>query len=85
MTNENKFHALSGKTKQAPQQQQPIKLNVDPGTLPDVTCECGNSTFISGIRIKKVSALISPNGQEAYIHIAVPLCAKCFVTLPDRP
>ena len=63
----------------------PMRINVNPADLPEVLCECGCDTFIQGVRIRKVSALISPDGQEKYIHIPTSACVKCHTALPDKP
>ena len=57
-------------------QQPQIKLN--PDDLQDVVCEeCGNNTFETSFFIKKISALVSPNGQESYIPAQVFSCKNC--------
>lgn len=74
------------KIKQRPlNNQQPMQLNVNPADLPEVLCECGCDTFIQGVKIRKVSSLISPDGQEKYIHIPTSACIKCHTALPDKP
>lgn len=63
--------------------------------LPDIECpvilegtKCGNTAFITGKRIKKVSELIdvpgSPIGHEGYILIAVAVCIRCWEPLPEK-
>ena len=43
-----------------------------------VKCEkCENSTFKQTLLIRKMSALVSPNGQEQIIPIGVFACEKC--------
>mgnify|MGYP003647235005 CR=1 FL=1 len=43
-----------------------------------ITCEgCDHHTFDSVFVIKKISALISPNGQEAHVPIQAFACSKC--------
>jgi len=80
---------MSGKRakwlRQQKQNSKPMQLNVNPADLPAILCECGCDTFIQGVRIKRVSALISPDGQEKYIHIATQACIKCHTALPDKP
>jgi len=34
--------------------------------------------------IKKVSALVSPDGRDGYLNIGVSICCKCFATLPHK-
>ena len=43
-----------------------------------INCEaCDNSTFKQTLLISKMSALVSPNGQETIIPSAVFACEKC--------
>ena len=54
------------------------KINVDPSTLPDVICSvCGGKYWNQVFIMKKVSALISPTGQEGMINIPTLLCVGC--------
>ena len=51
---------------------------IDMSQTTPVKCEkCENSTFKQTLLIRKVSALVSPNGQEQYVPIAVFACEKC--------
>ena len=62
-----------------------MRLNVNPATLPEIECSCGNKTFINGKKIRKLSAIQSLNGQEGYINQPVAVCIKCFEPLPEKP
>ena len=43
-----------------------------------LTCDdCGNYSFIKSYFIRRVSALMSPSGQEALIPIEVFSCGNC--------
>lgn len=44
---------------------------------PDFACECGNTTFKELLKVKKISALISPNGRESYVPYEILVCNKC--------
>ncbi len=66
-------------------QPKPIQMKVNPDELPDVLCECGNGTFIQGKTIKKLSAILSPDGQVKYVNIVASVCLKCFEALPLKP
>tara|TARA_B100000287_G_scaffold244089_1_gene229503 strand:- start:266 stop:493 length:228 start_codon:yes stop_codon:yes gene_type:complete len=59
--------------------QQP-QMNIDfSQTTPEV-CElkeCKNDTFQQVYQMRKLSALLSPTGQETMIPIQVFSCAKC--------
>ena len=58
-----------------PQMQRPP---LDLSTAEDVLCEeCENNTFSEVIVIKKVSAIMSPTGQEVMAPIKTFQCAKC--------
>ncbi len=41
------------------------------------TKDCGSTLFGSGSRIRRMSALVSPNGQELLIPDLVFYCLKC--------
>ena len=57
--------------------EQP-SMNVDfSQTTAEVCEECGNDTFIPAFKMRKLSALLSPAGQESMIPIQVFACAKC--------
>ena len=56
--------------------EQQIRIN--PNDLTDVVCEeCGHDTYREVVYIKKVSALMSPNGRESFIPVPTFACAKC--------
>lgn len=65
--------------------QKPMQIDVNPNDLPDIKCECGNATFIPGKTIKKLSAILSPDGTAKYIFSEVSVCVKCFKALPPKP
>ena len=53
-------------------------LNVDFSQTTEECCEsCGNNTFTQVYQMRKLSALLSPTGQETMIPIQVFACAKC--------
>jgi uncharacterized Zn finger protein len=57
--------------------QQP-QMNIDfSQTVAEVCEECGNDTFTEVFKMRKLSALLSPTGQEALIPINLFACAKC--------
>tara|TARA_R100000234_G_scaffold18469_1_gene10301 strand:+ start:5108 stop:5326 length:219 start_codon:yes stop_codon:yes gene_type:complete len=56
--------------------QQNIRVNLDDAE--DIVCdECGNSHFEPAFLMKRVSALVSPTGQEALIPVQTFQCNKC--------
>ena len=57
--------------------QQP-QMNIDFSQTTAEVCEkCENDTFQQVYRMRKLSALLSPTGQEAMIPIQVFACVKC--------
>ena len=57
--------------------QQP-QMNVDfSQTTAEVCEECKNETFTQVYKIRKLSALLSPTGEQAMIPIQIFACAKC--------
>jgi uncharacterized Zn finger protein len=55
-----------------------VQQTIDVSQTTPVQCEkCENQTFKQTLLIRKVSALVSPNGQEQYVPIAVFACEKC--------
>ena len=61
---------------QTPPPQQQVKLDL--GNAETMKCEyCGNYVFIKGTVIKRISALMSPTGQEALAPIDIYSCGNC--------
>ena len=57
--------------------QQP-QMNIDfSQTTPEICEKCENSTFVQVYQMRKLSALLSPTGQESMIPIQIFACAKC--------
>ena len=58
-------------------EQQP-QMNIDLSQTTAEVCEkCENDTFVQVFKMRKLSALLSPAGQESMIPIQVFACAKC--------
>tara|TARA_B100000287_G_scaffold307433_1_gene290616 strand:- start:24 stop:266 length:243 start_codon:yes stop_codon:yes gene_type:complete len=52
--------------------------NIDLTHAKDIICEkCGNKGFRQSMMLKKLSPLVSPNGQEAIIPVMVFACDSC--------
>jgi len=57
--------------------QQP-QMNIDFSQTTAEVCEkCENETFIQVFKMRRLSALLSPAGQESMIPIQAFACAKC--------
>ena len=65
--------------KPLPQQQVQIDLS-DADTMKCQKCE--NSIFIQGYVIKRISAILSPTGEEVIAPIQVFNCGNCGEMLP---
>tara|TARA_R110000824_G_scaffold3614_4_gene17089 strand:+ start:807 stop:1016 length:210 start_codon:yes stop_codon:yes gene_type:complete len=56
--------------------QQQIRVNLKDAE--DVKCdECDNLYFTPAVMIKKLSALVSPTGQETMMPLQLFQCNKC--------
>ena len=59
------------------------KVQVDLQDAETMTClECNNKIFIQGYVIKKISAIMSPTGQEVIAPVQVFNCGNCGEILP---
>ena len=57
--------------------QQP-QMNIDfSQTVPEVCEECENDTFHHVFKMRKLSALLSPVGEETMIPVQAFACVKC--------
>lgn len=51
---------------------------IDISSAESITCDkCGNHTFETVVLIKRISAIMSPTGQEALVPIQVFSCNAC--------
>jgi DNA-directed RNA polymerase subunit RPC12/RpoP len=56
----------------------PKEQTIDISTAETMTCpHCGNSIFLEAVVLKRLSALISPTGQEVVIPVPVFICSEC--------
>ena len=54
------------------------QMNIDFSQTTEEVCErCKNDTFHHVYRIRKLSKLLSPTGQETIIPIQIYSCSKC--------
>ena len=61
-----------------PGQDGQVKQTIDMSQTTPVKCDaCENQTFKQTLLIRKLSALVSPSGQETVIPIGVFACEKC--------
>ena len=66
---------------QKPLPQQQIKIDLsDADTMKCQKCE--NSIFIQGYVIKRISAILSPTGEEVIAPVQVFNCGNCGEMLP---
>ena len=62
----------------APGKDGQMQEQVDISKTSAVNCEsCGNSTFKQTLLLRKLSALVSPSGQETLVPVQVFACEKC--------
>ena len=58
--------------------KRPDGLQLDLSQAETILCEkCGNGLFIQSFFLKKLSAVVSPTGQEAVIPVQVYSCGNC--------
>ena len=66
--------------------QKPLpkaQVNVDLSDAETMSCgKCDNKIFIQGYVVKKISAIISPTGQEVIAPVQVFNCGNCGELLP---
>ena len=55
-----------------------MQEQIDFSKTSQIQCEaCGGSTFKQTLLLRKMSALVSPSGQETIIPMQVFACEKC--------
>ena len=70
---------------QKPMQQ--TSININPNDLQNIMCsnnDCLSKNFIQVYQMKKISALISPDGQEQIVTIPVFICNDCGTEMPGQ-
>jgi len=61
-----------------PGQNGQMKESIDFSKTSQIKCEaCDGSTFKQTLLLRKMSALVSPDGQETIIPMQVFACEKC--------
>ena len=57
---------------------QSAQVQVDLRDAETIKCsDCNNYLFITSFILKRLSAIVSPNGQEALIPVQVYSCVNC--------
>ena len=74
-----KIHELN------PNQQQPQQqVQIDLSTSKPILCEkCGYDTFISGVKARKISKLLTGSPQDMILPIDVLLCGDCGTVIQE--
>ena len=67
--------------------QQPVGPQLPPNfkltDAREMNCECGNNTFMDGMRFRKVSRLLTGAPVDSVIPIQIFLCTKCGEALNE--
>ena len=54
------------------------KLQINPNDLEDVVCDkCGSQCFEPTFLFKRLSAVLSPTGQDTMVPLQIYRCADC--------
>ena len=54
------------------------QMNIDISQTTEMKCDkCENNTFKQTMMLRKMSAIVSPNGQETIIPVGVFACESC--------
>ena len=55
-----------------------MQEQIDISKTSAINCEsCENSTFKQSLLLRRLSSLVSPNGQETLVPVQVFACEKC--------
>ena len=55
-----------------------MQEQIDISKTSAIKCEaCENQTFKQSLLLRKLSALVSPNGQETLVPVQIFACEKC--------
>jgi len=65
------------------EQQAQIPMNFSLNDARDINCECGSGVFMTGMKFKKVSRLITGGAKDSIIPIEVFLCTQCGKPLQE--
>lgn len=54
------------------------QIHVDPSQTTEVRCDnCDCDVFVQALKMRKISAILSPTGEESYIPVPVFACKSC--------
>jgi len=60
--------------------------NINPDDLEDVECKkCQSQYFQQTFKFKKLSAIMSPDGQEKLVPIQALICIQCNTEMGEKP
>ena len=66
------------------QSDLPQQMNVDLSSAENIFCSrCGNFAFIPAVTFKKLSALLSPTGNEGVVPVETFMCSNCGYIPPE--
>ena len=66
------------KNRPQPGQQPQAEVSVDLSKADTLQCDdCGNYLFINSYVIKRISAIMSPTGEEGLVPVQVYSCGNC--------
>ena len=61
-----------------PLKKPQAKVQVDVREADTIKCsDCGNHLFITSFILKRLSAIVSPSGEEALVPVQVYSCGDC--------
>ena len=61
-----------------PRKDGQMQEQIDISKTSAIKCDkCENQTFKQSLLLRKLSALVSPNGQETLVPVQVFACEKC--------
>ena len=67
-----------------PMKSKGQQVTVDLSQAENIVCKsCGNYSFIQSFFLKRISALMSPTGQEAIVPVQVYSCGNCGEVYAD--
>jgi len=53
------------------------QIQVDMKNAKQKKCECGCEYFLPVVRVYRISAIVSPTGQELMVHQPALICMDC--------